>query len=75
MSANPNRVTQEELARLLVCRIENAYDVADRKGIPYDERESVRANGNTYTRRVYLRAEVLSALDESGRHSVRRGAA
>ena len=76
MSAARNRVTQEELAKILGgCRPDRAYAIADDFNIPYIKREGVRANGETYTRRVYIRPLIDSALDEHARKEVRRGAA
>ena len=66
-----NNVTKRELARLLHCSNEDAYDRADARGIPCELREGIRADGSTRVYRVYIRHEVLAALDERGRQSAR----
>ena len=67
-----HRIPLAELARLLSCSNDQVHATADRLGIPHDERETVRADGSTRRYRVYLRAEVMAALDERGRASARK---
>lgn len=67
-------LTKRELAKALTCGLNEVYAVADSKGIPYDERYGVRANGEPYTYRRYNRVEVFACLDERGRLGARRAA-
>lgn len=67
-------LTKRQLARVLACKTDDAYTVADRFGIPYDERHGVDSNGRAIVRRVYSKVVVDAALDERGRLGARRAA-
>jgi hypothetical protein len=72
------QLTKAQLAKSLHCSQSQVYRRADAMGIPYEQRDGVRATGEVFYYRVYLREDVdrfrAALADEQGRIAARKRA-